>query len=226
VLVRTPSKDNPYQRKNWTYELRDFRTKTTLWTRHFPQEPPSFAWTPDYKEVLMGWPVSSGAAHEVLKQFPELKSSAEKEDMLYEFVDVATNSVVSRLLVKTNKYSFSVQSAKVDRDWVALQVTGDRVITYSLASGKEVGHVFGHAPAISTVGGAYAVSAGEGEVNVYGLADSRLLRTYRFPVSIAYKKFSPDGKRLFVLTRDQTAYVLDLHSTQEQPSVTVKASPQ
>ena len=97
--------------------------------------------------------------------------------MLYEFVDVATNSVVSRLLVKTNKYSFSVQSAKVDRDWVALQVTGDRVITYSLASGKEVGHVFGHAPAISTVGGAYAVSAGEGEVNVYGLADSRLLRT-------------------------------------------------
>jgi len=89
-----------------------------------------------------------------------------------------------------------------------------------------VGHVFGHSPAISSVGGVYAVSAGEGEVNVYGLADSRLLRNYHFPVSVAYKKFSPDGKRLFVLTRDQTAYVLDLHSTQEQPSVTVKASPQ
>ena len=48
---------------------------------------------------------------------------------------------------------------------MALQVTGDvGVITYSLAWGEEVGHVFGHAPAISTVGGAYAVSAGEGEV--------------------------------------------------------------
>jgi WD40 repeat protein len=100
------------------------------------------------------------------------------------------------------------------------------VLTYSLASGKEVGHVFGHSPAISSAGGIYAVSTGEGEVNVYGLADSQLQRTYQFPVSIAYKKFSPDGKRLFVLTRDQTAYVLDLHSTQEQPSVTVKASPQ
>jgi WD40 repeat protein len=226
LLVRTPSKDNPYQRKNWTYELRDFRTKTTLWTRHFPQEPPSLAWTPDYKEVLLGWPVSSAAAHEELKQFPDLKSSAEKEDLLYEFVDVSTNSVVGKLLVKTNKYSFSVRSAKVDRDWVTLQVTGDRVLTYSLASGKEVGHVFGHSPAISSAGGIYAVSTGEGEVNVYGLADSQLQRTYQFPVSIAYKKFSPDGKRLFVLTRDQTAYVLDLHSTQEQPSVTVKASPQ
>jgi len=29
-------------------------------------------------------------------------------------------------------------------------------------------------------------------------------------VSIAFKKFSADGKRLFVLTRDQTAYVLDV----------------
>jgi WD40 repeat protein len=224
LLVRTPSKDNPYQRKNWTYELRDFRTKTTLWTRHFPQEPPSLAWTPDYKEVLLGWPVSSSAAHEELKQFPDLRTSAEKEDMFYEFVDVNTNSVVSKLLVKTNKYSFSVRSAKVDRDWVALQVSGNRVLTYSLTTGKEVGHVFGHLPAISSAGGIYAVSAGEGELNVYGLADSGLLRTYHFPVSIAYKKFSPDGKRLFVLTRDQTAYVLDLHSTQEQPSDVVKAT--
>ncbi|MBZ5684600.1 MAG: M48 family metalloprotease [Acidobacteriia bacterium] len=226
LLVRTPSKDNPYQRKNWTYELRNFRTKTTLWTRHFPQEPPSLAWTPDYKEVLMGWPVSSGAAHEELKQFPELKSAAEKEDMLYEFVDVSSNSVVGKLLVKTNKYSFSVRSVKVDGVWMAVQVSGDRVLTYSLASGKELGHVFGHSPAISSAGGVYAVSTGEGGVNVYGIANSQLRRTYQFPVSIAYKKFSPDGKRLFVLTRDQTAYVLDLNSTQEQPSGVVKATTQ
>jgi len=224
VLVRTPSKDNPYQRRNWTYELRDFRTKTTLWTRHFPQEPPSLAWTSDYKKVLLGWPVSSGAAHEELKQFPHLKTSAEKEDLLYEFVDVTTNSVVGKLLVKTNKYSFSVRNVKVDGDWVALQVSGDRVLTYSIASGKELGHVFGDSPAISSAGGVYAVSTGEGEVNVYGLADSQLRRTYQFPVSIAYKKFSRDGKRLFVLARDQTAYVLDWTSTEEQPEGTVKAT--
>ena len=218
LLVRTPSKDNPYQRKNWTYELRDFRTKTKVWTRHFPEEPPSLAWTQDYKEVLMGWPVSSAAAHDELKQFPELKSSVEKEDVLYELVDLKTNSVAGKLLVKTNKYSFLVQTVKVDGDSVALQVSGDRVLTYSLASGKELGHVFGQAPSISSAGGVFAVTTSEGQVNVYGLADSQLRRTYQFPVSIAYKKFSPDGKRLFVLTRDQTAYVLDLSSTQEPRS--------
>ena len=109
---------------------------------------------------------------------------------------------------------------------MAVQVSGDRVLTYSLASGKELGHVFGHSPAISSAGGVYAVSTGEGGVNVYGIANSQLRRTYQFPVSIAYKKFSPDGKRLFVLTRDQTAYVLDLNSTQEQPSGVVKATTQ
>ena len=215
VIVRTAARDHPYQRQNWTYELQDFRTKTTLWTRHFPHEPPSLAWDPGYKEVLMGWPVSTAAAHEELKQFPELKSAVEKEDLFYELVDLKTNSAAAKLLVKTNKNSFWVQSVKVDGDWVALQVSGDRVLTYSLASGKELGHVFGHSPAISGAGGVYAVSTGEGEENVYGLADSRLRRTYQFPASIAYKKFSRDGKRLFVLTRDQTAYVLDLTSTEE-----------
>jgi hypothetical protein len=52
-----------------------------------------------------------------------------------------------------------------------------------------------------------------GEVNVYDLPGSKLLHSYKFPASVAYKKFSSDGKRLFVLTRDQTAYVLDLGST-------------
>jgi WD40 repeat protein len=210
LVVRTPSRDNPYQRKNWTYELRDFRTKTTLWTRHFPQEPPSLSWSSDYKTVLLGWRVYTDAARDELKQVPNLKSSAQREDMFYELVDVRSNSVLGRLLVKTNKYSFFVRDAEVDGDWVALPVSGDRVLTYSMASGKELGHVFGYAPVLSSVAGAYAVSTAEGEVNVYGLADSQLQRTYKFPVSVAYKKFSSDGKKLFVLTRDQTAYVLDL----------------
>ena len=223
LLVHTPSKDNPYQHKNWTYELRNFRTNTTIWTRHFPQEPPSLAWTPDYNGVLMGWHVDSAAAHEELRQFPELRSSAEKEDVFYELVDLNSNEVRSKLLVKTNKSSFSVRSAKVDGDWAAFEVSGDRVLTYSLVSGKEQGHVFGHAPAISSAGGVYAVSGGDGEVNVYNLADSQLRGSYKFLASVAYKKFSPDGKRLFVLTRDQTAYVLDLRSAaQQQPSVAVK----
>ena len=74
-----------------------------------------------------------------------------------------------------------MKSAKVDGDWAAFEVSGDRVLIYCLATGKEQGHVFGQAAAISSLGGVYAVSFGDGEVNVYGLADSELRRSYQFP---------------------------------------------
>jgi WD40 repeat protein len=160
----------------------------------------------------MGWPADTAAAREELRSFPELKSSGEKEDMFYELLDVKGDTVRRKLLVKTNKHSFHVKRAKVDGDWAAFEVSGDRVLTYSLISGQEQGHVFGHAPEIAGTGGVYAVSVGDREVNVYGLADSQLRQNLKFPTSVAYKKFSSDGKRLFVLTRDQTAYVLDLNA--------------
>jgi WD40 repeat protein len=215
LLVRTPERDNPYEHKNWTYDLRDFRTKSTLWSRHFLQEPPTMAFSANNSAVLMGWRVSSDAARDELKQFPDLKSSADKEDLFYELVDIHSNAVLGKLLVKTNKFSFSVRHVELDGDCVALQVSGDRVLTYSIASGKESGHVFGYAPVISSVAGAYAVSAADGLVNVYDLSSSQLRQSYKFPVSVIYKKFSPDGKRLLVLTSDQTVYVLNLPASAE-----------
>ena len=210
LLVRTPPRDSPHSRKDWTYELRDYRTKKTIWQRHFAEESPTIAVTLDYHALLMGWPVSSAAAHEELRELPVLKSSAEKEDVLYELVDVKSGVVSGKVVVKTNKYSFQVRSAIAEGDWLLVQVSGERVLTYSFATAKELGHVFGHAPVISTAAHAYAVTTSDNEVNVYDLASSRLRNTFKFPVSVAYKRFSADGKRLFVLTRDQTAYVLDL----------------
>ena len=212
LLVRTHAKEGGNQRKNWTYELRDFRTRQTLWTHHFPHEAPSLMLTPDHQAVIMAWPVWNDAAKEELKQFPDLKSAAEKEDMFYEVMDLKSSSVTGKLLVKTNKFSFQVRSARMDGDWVAVQASGDRVLTYSLSSGRETGHVFGVKPIVSSLSGVFAVSTSEGIVDLYGLTDSKLLRTYQFPGSVVYKKFSDDGKRLFVLTRDQTAYVLDLNA--------------
>ncbi|MFZ0804899.1 MAG: WD40 repeat domain-containing protein, partial [Candidatus Sulfotelmatobacter sp.] len=210
VLVRTPPGDKPYVRKNWTYELRDFRAKSVIWSRHFLQDSPVVSWTTDHDAILMGWHVYSDAAHEELKQFSDLKSSAEKEDMLYELLDLRSNTTIGKLLVKTNKSSFFVTSAAVERDWAALSVSGNRVLIYSISSGKETGHVFGYSPVLSQAAGAYAVSTAEGTVGVYSLSTSQLRRSYKFPISVLYKKFSPDGKRLLVVTRDQTVYILDL----------------
>jgi hypothetical protein len=174
--------------------------------------------------MLIGWPVASARAE--LKSFPAFKKSSEKGDIFYELVDLKSGIAQSRLLVKTNNLSFRVERVVVDGNWAAFEVSGDRVLTYSLDSGKEQGHVFGHAPVISSAGDVYAVLAGDSEVNLYRLADSQLRQSYRFPTLVAYKRFSPDGKRLFVLTRDQTAYVLDLDSAAKPPSGAAESASQ
>jgi WD40 repeat protein len=84
------------------------------------------------------------------------------------------------------------------------------VLTFSFSSGEEKGHVFGVDPVVSAAAGQFAVSTSSGGVDVYDLDGTKLRRQFKFPNSIAYKNFSPDGKRLFILTHDQTAYVLDL----------------
>jgi hypothetical protein len=114
--------------------------------------------------------------------------------------------------VHTNKGSFRIVSSYLDGDWAAFEISGNRVLVYSLASGEEKMRIFGLVPVVHASSGQMAVSTAEGEVDLYDLATSQVRRKYNFPVPVMYERFSPDGKRLFVLTRDQTAYTLDLTS--------------
>lgn len=154
--------------------------------------------------------ISSPFADDEIKQFPDLKKKASNTDFFLELFDFHKNIALGKLLVNTNKASFTPQQAIADGDWVVINVSGDRTLTYSVSSGTEVGHVFGYSPVISAASGLFAVSTVNGDVNVYELAGTRQRLHFNFPAGVAYKKFSPDGKRLFVLGRDQTAYVLDV----------------
>ena len=71
-------------------------------------------------------------------------------------------------------------------------------------------HLFGLSPALHAGTRQLAISTATGELDLYELGNPQVKREYQFPTSVAYKTFSSDGKRLFVLTRDQTAYILDL----------------
>ena len=55
-----------------------------------------------------------------------------------------------------------------------------------------------------------AVFNGQYELALYSLPDLRKRDTLRFPERITWLRFGRDAKSLFVLTRDQTAYTLDI----------------
>jgi hypothetical protein len=55
-----------------------------------------------------------------------------------------------------------------------------------------------------------AVDVGGGRMTVYDLTSMRRRHDYAFTSPVEYAAFSTDGSRLFVLTANQTVYVLDL----------------
>ena len=212
LVLDEPAHGDSLQRKDWTVTIRDFRTQNNVWGRQFPREVPD-VFLQSQNTLLLGWPMSAGSTREEIQQFADLKDKAQREDYLFEVLDFPKGSLRGKVLVKTNKSSFLVLSAVTDGDWLAVRASSDRIFVYSLSTGEEKSHVFGDYPAVSEAAAAFSVGTVNGELNLYDLPGGQLRRQYKFHVPVAYQKFSSDGKKLFVLTRDQTAYVLDLTSS-------------
>lgn len=209
LIVTSPDAKNSGD-KNWTFELRDYLANNTVWSRKFDREYPAGSWDSDSGTVLFWWEAWKSAAKDEMKQYPEYKASAEDADYFFEVLDFKKNIVTKKLLLKTNKGSFRVKGASFDGDWLAVTTKDDRVITYSLSSGKEIGHVFGFAPMLSATGNVLAVPLSETILNIYDLSTTEFRTRLKFGTHVIYRAFSADGRRLFVLTSDQTAYIIDL----------------
>jgi WD40 repeat protein len=210
LLVEKPQNPKSWERKNWTYEIQDYRTKKTIWSRHFPAEVPMIFMSPSKNTALILWGLYSGAARDELQRFPDLKSKAEKEDILVELFDFTRDAVVGKLVIKTNQSLFKVERISYDQDWLALVLKDDRVLLYSLSTGEQKGHFFGYDAKVNAAAGALALTNTKGQIQLYDLSSGQLRREYKFPSAVAYGTFSPDGRRLFAFTRDQTAFILDL----------------
>jgi hypothetical protein len=78
-----------------------------------------------------------------------------------------------------------------------------------MPSREEKGHFFGSYPIVST-SGLLALDSEKRELNIYDLATAKQLRQCVFAEPVVLKAFSMDGKRLLVLTSDQTVYLLDV----------------
>jgi hypothetical protein len=93
---------------------------------------------------------------------------------------------------------------------VAVSEGQNRVVTYSLSTGNQVGNYFGHHPVLSASSGLMSLENESGHLTLYDWNSGEGVARWVFTSPISLQEFSPDGKRLFVLTSDQTTYILDL----------------
>jgi hypothetical protein len=221
VVLRKPLKDGGDLRENISIEVQDVRSGQGMWTKEFPREAPRI-WVDTLGDtMILSWGVKTNAAKAAIKADPKLTQilagMKEKEgDYLVQVLDAKTGRQTGSLLIETGKGSFRVADVAAAGGLLVISDTENRVLVYSLADGVQKGRFFGGRPSVSETAGLLAVENEAGKLSIYELATMEKRDQFTFSDPVALTRFSTDGKRLFVLTRNQQTYVLNMVKTKAE----------
>jgi hypothetical protein len=100
-------------------------------------------------------------------------------------------------------------------DFLIVQKEPLRVSVYSLRDDQKKATLSGILPAASAQSNLLAIQDVSNHVDIYDLNTFARLDRQLFSDELAYIHFFPDGKRLFVLTEHQEAFLLDVSRIRE-----------
>jgi hypothetical protein len=215
LSVTKPNRKDGRMSEDIVMEVRDTATGKTLWSRPFPQEAPQVAVSSGGRIMSLVWRLSTSASKSEIAANPDLAKHTESvsrdpANFLVEVLDARTGKLLGGIGVDTNKGSFGIRGVVFAGPNVVVSDTLNRLLTYSLSSGEQVGKTFGQSVDVSTASGLIVAENELGQLLIYNLSNMEKRDELIFNSPIAVKRFSDDGKRLFVLTAAQTAYVLDV----------------
>jgi hypothetical protein len=215
LVITTSNKKNGILNRDVTEEVRETVSGKSLWSRTFPHEAPRVYVEPDTGTFALEWSLTSASAKAEMESNTDLAKktqSVRREDtnLLVEVLDGKTGKYQGGVAVDTNKNSFRISDIFAAGNTLVISDSQNRILTYSLSTGEQIGKTFGRAAEVSTASGLIAAENELGQLLLLSLSSLEKRDELIFNSPIAMKHFSDDGKRLFVLTAAQTAYVLDV----------------
>jgi WD40 repeat protein len=216
VFLRTKHNDkNRSIRRNFELETLDMATGKLLWSRNFPKQGPWISGSVSSGKVVLVWNAKADGLRDELAHDTKLQERWSKEnpgdtDSFLEVLNTRDGTVAGGVIVRTGKYSFHPEYQMAVGDWVVVTDNLNRVLLYSSSTGEQKARWFGYRPQISRNGDRLCLSNGRGHLVVYDLHSLKQIFDFSFTNRISANLFSGDGKRLFVLTNDQTAFILDV----------------
>ena len=207
--------------------LRDVVKDTVVWTRDFTGTAPHYYFDQFSGRLIFYWTLGSSAGKDRLKDDAALAARAQKmgnkdDDYLLEVVDAFATKTIGSVLLETGKGSFDISAAYSEGNWLVLHDSNNRILVITINDGEIQNRFFGSTTAINPSRNQIAVENYPGELTMYNLGtgerDARLV----LGSSIAFLRFSLDGKRLFVLTDQQTAYAFDVEKLDVKAGTTVE----
>jgi hypothetical protein len=214
ALTKPAKKDGGFS-ENVILEVRDATTNKPLWTRPFPKEAPIIRIRPEDGTMTLVWDATdSGARYEIqnnpglARRFGALKP--DKNDYFVEVLDARNGSFRGGVFLDTGKGSYRVTSTYAVGDWLVAADNQNRTQLYSISTGESKGKLFGRGPALGQASGLLCVESDRGHLNLYDVASLQKRDEFIFASPVSMVQFAADGKRLFVLTGNQNAYILDV----------------
>jgi WD40 repeat protein len=201
--------------KNTVLEVRDVVSGTALWTRSFAKETPRYFITPSQNSIVFAWRLRSDAVKEFTAADPALAQRLggmlnKTGDYLLQVLDANTGAEKGKILLETGEGSFGIKSIYSAGDNIVISDFTNRLLVYAVKTGGLTQRFFGQYATVSPSAGLIAVSNVPGRVTVYDLASGQGRQVLTFKKPLAMLQFLPDGKRLFALTTDQTAFLFDV----------------
>jgi hypothetical protein len=198
---------------NTIFEVRRVDSGTLLWSHNFPKETPRQFIRPHDDIAVFVWYVGESAAKAELRDHPEWRSrlSAVKDsDNLVEVYDLPSGKLQGGLIVSTGEGSFELTEARAAGSWLIVTDNLGRALVYSLASGKQLGKQFGSVVEFSAPARLLCLQRVPGELEIYSVDSMEKTDDFAFASNISMATFLEGGKKLFVLTADQSGYLLQL----------------
>ena len=216
VFLRTKHNDkNRNARKNFELDALDMATAKPLWSRSFPKQGPSVSGSASSGKIIFVWNAKADGLRDELARDAKLQARWNKEnpgdsDYFFEVLNARDGTVAGGVVVRTGKYSFQPEQQEAAGDWLVVTDNRNRVLLYSISTGEQKAKWFGYRPEISRNGDRLCLANGRGHLVVYDLHTLKQSSEFSFANRISADLFSEDGKRLLVLTTDQTTFILDV----------------
>lgn len=197
-----------------SFEIRDAVSGATLWKRDFRKETPAYYLSTSQDSLTLTWWLDSDAAREIIGSDPGLQEKARamkdpEGDLFVEVLDPATGHLKGRFFLETGRRSFIASTVMAADDYLIVADNFNRILVHSITTGKLIHRFFGSRMAISPKVGLIVVENVPGRLAVFELSSGRQIDTISLRKGAVSLRFSPNGKQIFILTRDQVAYTVE-----------------
>lgn len=197
------------------FELKSVVNDKVTWSREFPKEAPKYFLDPFSGRLILYWSLGSDAGKARLKEDAALAARAKElgnkdDDYLLEVVDGFAGKTFGMLLLETGKGSFDISDGISEGNWVLLHDSNNRVLVYSIKDGDLRHRFFGTNAALNPGRSQIIVENYPGDLTLYDLSTGDIQARITVGNGAAFVRFSVDGKRLFILSGEQTAYAFDV----------------